>query len=33
LCGNQGPDEGTGAVVPPIHPASTFARHAIDDDA
>ena len=31
--GNQGPDETNGAVVPPIHLASTFARHAIDDDA
>ncbi len=31
--GNQGPDPQTGAVVPPIHPAVTFARQAIDDDA
>ena len=31
--GNQGPDPHTGAVVPPIHPASTFARRAIDDEA
>ena len=31
--GNQGPDPATGAVVPPIHPAATFARQAIDDDA
>ncbi|MGN6360100.1 MAG: trans-sulfuration enzyme family protein [Thermomicrobiales bacterium] len=31
--GNQGPDPQTGAVVPPIHPASTFVRRAIDDDA
>jgi cystathionine gamma-synthase len=31
--GNQGPDLQTGAVVPPIHPASTFVRRAIDDDA
>src|SRR3712207_306412 len=31
--GNQGPDETYGGVVPAIHPSSTFARHAIDDDA
>ena len=30
---NQGPDPETGAVVPPIHPTSTFAREAIDDGA
>ncbi|HET9017208.1 MAG TPA: PLP-dependent transferase [Thermomicrobiaceae bacterium] len=30
---NQAPDPQTGAIVPPIHPASTFVRHAIDDDA
>lgn len=30
---DQGPDRETGAVVPPIHPASTFAREAIDDGA
>jgi cystathionine beta-lyase/cystathionine gamma-synthase len=29
----QDPDPTTGAVVPPIHPASTFVRSAIDDDA
>jgi len=31
--GNQGPDSQTGAIVPPIHPSSTFVRHHIDDDA
>lgn len=31
--GHQAPDPATGAVVPPIHPASTFARRAIDDEA
>jgi cystathionine gamma-synthase len=30
---NQGPDPATGAVVPPIYPASTFVREQIDDDA
>ncbi|HUG13940.1 MAG TPA: PLP-dependent transferase [Thermomicrobiales bacterium] len=30
---NQGADPTTGAIVPPIHPASTFVRAAIDDDA
>jgi cystathionine beta-lyase/cystathionine gamma-synthase len=29
----QEPDPATGAVVPPIHPSSTFVRSAIDDDA
>lgn len=27
------PDPATGAIVPPIHPASTFVRKQIDDDA
>ncbi len=27
------PDSTTGAIVPPIHPASTFVRGQIDDDA
>ncbi|MDQ2785100.1 MAG: PLP-dependent transferase [Chloroflexota bacterium] len=31
--GNQGPDPQTGAIVPPIHPSSTFVRQHIDDDA
>lgn len=31
--GNQGPDPQTGAVVPPIHPTSTFARKSMDDGA
>ncbi len=31
--GNQGPDPQTGAIVPPIHPSSTFVRQRIDDDA
>lgn len=31
--GGQGPDPATGAIVPPIHPASTFVRRQIDDDA
>lgn len=31
--GNQEPDADTGAIVPPIHPASTFVRSRIDDDA
>ena len=30
---NQGPDPQTGAIVPPIHPSSTFVRQRIDDDA
>lgn len=30
---NQGADPETGAIVAPIHPASTFVREAIDDDA
>jgi cystathionine gamma-synthase len=30
---NQEPDAATGAIVPPIHPASTFVRQRIDDDA
>jgi cystathionine gamma-synthase len=30
---NQGPDPATGAIIPPIHPASTFVREQIDDDA
>jgi cystathionine gamma-synthase len=30
---NQGPDPATGAIIPPIHPASTFVRERIDDDA
>jgi cystathionine beta-lyase/cystathionine gamma-synthase len=33
LHGNQGADPATGAVVPPIHPATTFVRGAIDDGA
>ncbi len=33
LHGNQEPDSATGAVVPPIHPASTFVREAINDNA
>src|SRR5689334_17023253 len=31
--GNQGADPETGAVVPPIHPASTFARKSMTDGA
>jgi cystathionine gamma-synthase len=31
--GNQGADAETGAVVPPIHPASTFARKSMEDGA
>jgi len=31
--GGQEPDPATGAVVPPIHPSSTFVRAGIDDDA
>ena len=31
--GNQAPDPQTGAIVPPIYSASTFARERIDDDA
>ncbi|HEX5506555.1 MAG TPA: aminotransferase class I/II-fold pyridoxal phosphate-dependent enzyme [Thermomicrobiales bacterium] len=31
--GGQGPDPQTGAVVPPIHPASTFVRRSVDDGA
>ncbi|HEU5423552.1 MAG TPA: PLP-dependent transferase, partial [Nitrolancea sp.] len=31
--GSQEPDPATGALVPPIHPASTFVRRPIDDDA
>lgn len=31
--GGQGPDPATGAIVPPIHPAATFVRERIDDDA
>ncbi|CAN5483214.1 cystathionine gamma-synthase [soil metagenome] len=27
------PDPSTGAIVPPIHPSSTFVRQQIDDDA
>ncbi|MEZ4520894.1 MAG: PLP-dependent aspartate aminotransferase family protein [Thermomicrobiales bacterium] len=27
------PDRSTGAIVPPIHPSSTFLRRQIDDDA
>ena len=27
------PDQTTGAIVPPIHPAATFVRQRIDDDA
>jgi cystathionine beta-lyase/cystathionine gamma-synthase len=30
---NQEPDPQTGAIVPPIHPSSTFVRQRIDDDA
>src|SRR6476661_2243732 len=30
---HQEPDPQTGAVVPPIHPSSTFVRTRIDDDA
>src|SRR6476661_8010614 len=29
----QEPDPATGAITPPIHPSSTFIRHAIDDGA
>jgi cystathionine beta-lyase/cystathionine gamma-synthase len=31
--GGLGTDPATGAVVPPIHPSSTFVRSRIDDDA
>jgi cystathionine gamma-synthase len=31
--GNQEADPETGAIVPPIHPSSTFVRERIDDDA
>jgi len=31
--GGQEPDPATGAITLPIHPASTFVRSAIDDDA
>ncbi|HET7036375.1 MAG TPA: PLP-dependent aspartate aminotransferase family protein [Thermomicrobiaceae bacterium] len=31
--GSQEPDPATGAIVPPIHPSSTFVRQQIDDDA
>lgn len=31
--GHQEPDPRTGAIVPPIHPSSTFARQRIDDGA
>lgn len=31
--GNQTADRATGAVVPPIHPASTYVRRRVDDDA
>jgi cystathionine gamma-synthase len=31
--GGQEPDAATGAIVPPIYPASTFVRDRIDDDA
>ena len=30
---NQEPDPRTGAIIPPIHPAATFVRRRIDDDA
>lgn len=30
---HQAPDPQTGAIVPPIHPASTFVRHGLDDGA
>lgn len=30
---HQEPDAQTGAIVPPIHPSSTFVRHALDDGA
>ena len=30
---HQAPDPQTGAIVPPIHPSSTFVRQRIDDDA
>ena len=31
--GNQPPDPQNGAIVPPIHPSSTFVRQRVDDDA
>src|SRR5690606_1633640 len=31
--GGQDPDPATGAVVPPIHPSSTFVRQHINDDS
>ena len=30
---HQEPDPQTGAIVPPIHPSSTFVRHGLDDGA
>ncbi|MGA7669483.1 MAG: PLP-dependent aspartate aminotransferase family protein [Nitrolancea sp.] len=30
---HQEPDPHTGAIVPPIHPSSTFVRHSLDDGA
>src|SRR5947199_8499783 len=30
---HQEPDPQTGAIVPPIHPSSTFVRQRIDDNA
>ncbi len=30
---HQEPDPQTGAIIPPIHPSSTFVRHGLDDNA